>query len=275
MNNIVIYNFKKLKFSILFIPIVLILMIVSFLYTKDAWSIEGYIAVQKELFFELNTLLAPYPILENNLTQMGDALIFLSLLSLLIIYAPKLWEALLSASLFSLLFSITLKKVFAVPRPAAVFDQNSFSIVGRVLTGHNSLPSGHSITVFTILSVLLIAFMPRKTTYKIVWITAIILLGLMLISSRVAVGTHYPLDTVFGGLIGCVSGLLGIFFSRKFRLWNWINSKKFYPIFIVLFVGCGIALIQKISKENLLVFYLALTALLFSLYRMITIYVKK
>lgn len=275
MNNTVINNFKKLNLSVLFIPLGLIFTIITFLYYNDAWTTEGYIAIQKKLFFELNTLLAPYSTLENNFTQMGDALVFLSLLSVLIINVPKLWEALLSASLLSLLFSSMLKKIFAIPRPAAVFDQESFNIVGRVLTGHNSLPSGHSITVFTVIMVLMIGFMPKKTIHKIAWIILLILLGLMLISSRVAVGAHYPLDTIFGGLMGCISALLGIFFCRKFRLWNWISLKKFYPIFIILFIGCGIALVQKISKENLLVFYLALAALLFSLYRMVIIYVKK
>lgn len=275
MNYKAIENFSKLKSSLLIIPLAIILILIFFLYTKNALTTEGYIAVQKDLFYDLNAQLSPYSILENNLTQMGDALIVLSILSIFFIYLPKMWEALIASSLLSLIFSAILKKVFAVPRPAAVLDQESFHIIGKVLTGHNSLPSGHSITVFTVISVIFFVFMPKKWSGKLIWCFVMVLSGLILISSRIAVGAHFPLDTIFGGLIGIISGLLGIFFVRRYNLWNWISDKRFYPIFMVLFMGCGIVLIQKITKENLVIFYIAIICLVVSLYQMVKNYAKK
>ncbi|MCT6716620.1 phosphatase PAP2 family protein, partial [Staphylococcus aureus] len=88
-----------------------------------------------------------------------------------------------------------------VPRPAAVFDNNSFTVIGKTLSGHNSLPSGHSITIFTILTVLLFSFMPKKLNYKIIWITTFTFAGLMIAFTRVGVGAHYPLDVIAGGIL--------------------------------------------------------------------------
>jgi hypothetical protein len=210
-----------------------------------------------------------------NLTQIGDELILISFLSIFIVYAPKVWESLISASIVSALFSGLLKRFFEVPRPAAVFDHNSFVIIGKTLSGNTSLPSGHSITVFTILTVLLYAFMPLKIKHKISWHLLIILLGLMLAITRVGVGAHYPLDVVIGSIIGYLSGLTGIFFSQKYKVWDWINNKKHYPFFILLFLICCVVLIKKISIEHLTIYYLSLASLCFSLYKITLIYVKK
>jgi membrane-associated phospholipid phosphatase len=275
MNINSINNFSRLKPSLFFLPLFILITIVLFLYMEDALNVANYIQIQKNGFFFINSKLSQFPHTLYNLTQLGDELILLSFLSLFIVYAPKIWECLLSASLVSAIFSNLLKQIFAVPRPAAVFDNNSFVIIGKALTGHTSLPSGHSITVFTILTVLLFAFMPKKLNYKILWIFPIISIGLLLVFTRVGVGAHYPLDVIIGCIIGYISGLLGIFINEKYKIWTWINNKKYYPIFILLFlVGC-ISLINKIMNENLIIFYLALISLVVSLYKISMLYVKK
>lgn len=275
MNTNVSANFSKLKSSLLFLPLFFLIAIVLFLYSQNALSIDGYAQIQKHVFMAINAALSQFPSIIYNLTQLGDALILLAILTIFIIYAPKLWESLLSASLVSALFSNILKNIFAVPRPAAMFDNTTFTIIGKTLTGHNSLPSGHAITVFTILTVLLYAFMPKKRNYKFLWCLFIIGTGILLVLTRVGVGAHYPLDVTVGSIIGYLSGLLGIFISRKYKLWNWINNKKSYPFFMLLFLVCGVVLINKISKENLFIFYVSLASLVVSLYKIITIYVKK
>ena len=275
MNTRVITNFSKLKVSFFLLPLFFILTIVLLVYSQGPFSIDNYVQIQKSAFLFINAKLSQFPNIIYNLTQLGDAMILLSLLTIFIIYAPKLWEALLSASLVSALFSNVLKKIFAVPRPAALFDNSSFTIIGKTLTGHNSLPSGHSITVFTILTVLLYAFMPKKWSAKLAWTLGIIAIGLLLVLTRVGVGAHYPLDVISGSIIGYISGLSGIFISNKYTLWYWINFKKYYPIFILLFVICCCVLISKINKENLIIFYLSLISFVVSLYKIITVYVKK
>lgn len=275
INKLVIDNYLRLKPSVFFLPAFLLITIVLFLYNQDSLSTDGYIRIQKESFFFINYYLGQYPNLQFNLTQLGDDLIFLSLLSVLIIYAPKIWESLISSLLLSLVSSCLLKKIFAVPRPAAVFDHSSFIIVGNTLSGHTSLPSGHSITIFAILTILLFAFMPSKTRYGFLWSFFIILTGLFFVFTRVGVGAHYPLDVIIGAIIGYILGCTGIFISRKYKVWSWINDKRYYPVFILLFLICGISLINRIMIENLTIYYLSIASLTISLYKTITIYVKK
>lgn len=268
-------NYLKFRCSLFLVPLLLLTGIIIFLYKEDALSIDHYIRIQRDCFYFLNAKLSQYSIILFNLTQLGDEIVMLSLLSVFVLYAPKVWEALISASLVSCIFSCLLKKIFAVPRPAAVFDHHTFVIIGKTLNGHNSLPSGHSITAFTILTILLFALMPKKLNYKILWYFFIISLGLIVVLSRVGVGAHYPLDVIIGGTIGYISGLLGIFINEKYTVWTWISNKKYYPIFISVFLICSICIINKIWNENLFVYYLALTSLIISLYKIIHVYIKK
>ncbi|KFF18836.1 phosphatase PAP2 family protein [Flavobacterium hydatis] len=275
MNASVINNYLKLKTSLFVLPLFFLCAIILFLYSQQALCAEHYVQIQKDFFFFINSHLGQYPNLEYNLTQLGDGLVFLSFLGLFVIYAPRIWEALLSGLLMSLLFSCPLKSIFAVPRPGVAFFDDHIIIIGKALCGHNSLPSGHSITVFTILTILMFAFMPQKLKFKIPWIFLIISLGLIVAFTRVAIGAHHPLDVIIGSIIGYISGLLGIFISRKNKTWNWINNKKYYPVFILLFLVCSISLINRIIDENLIIFYFAFISLVVSIYKITTVYVKR
>jgi membrane-associated phospholipid phosphatase len=247
-------NYSRLKWSLLILPLCLLGIIVLFLYINHALSTDQYIHLQKNCFFFINQKLAQFPVLQYNLTQLGDAVVFLAFLSILIIYQPKLWEALLSGLLISCLLSSILKSTFGVPRPAAVFDHKDFTIVGKMLYGDNSLPSGHSITAFTIITILMFGVMPEKLGSKILLIIFMMAGGLLIAFSRIAVGAHYPLDVITGSIIGYISGLAGIFVSCRYNIWIWISNKKYYPALMILFLIAGICLIKKIKIENLVIF---------------------
>ena len=275
INTKAITNYSKLKPSLFFLPALLLITIVLFLYNYDSLHAYKYVQIQKNSFFFINYHLGQFPNILYNVTQIGDATIFLSFLSIFILYAPKIWESLISASLVSLIFSNLLKNIFAVPRPAVVYDNNSFIIIGRTAVGHASLPSGHSITVFTTLTILLFAFMPEKLPYKILWSFFTIITGLIIAFTRVGVGAHYPLDVIIGSIVGYISGLTGIFISRKYKIWAWVNNKKYYPIFILLMLICCISLISQIINENLIIFYLALISLFAPFYKIVYAFIKK
>ena len=274
-NSSVIENLNKVKASLFYIPLFLLTAIFFYLYFADALSVERYVEIQIDIFIDINSTLGQFPSLMLNLTQLGDALIFLSFLTLLIIYAPKFWESLISASIVSAILSKFLKVLFSVPRPAAILDNETFIIIGKKLIGHSSLPSGHSITTFTIITVLMYAFMPKKISSKVAWIILLIGLGFIIISTRVGVGAHFPLDVIIGGIIGYISGLIGIFISKNDKLWAWIGNPKYYPFFIILFMVCCVVLGTKIYKENLLIYYLSMISLIVSLYKIIYVYIKK
>lgn len=275
MNETSISNFNKVKFSYLILPLLLLTFIATFLYARDAWSAHNYISIQKEAFIFFNLQLSKFPVLMYNFTQLGDALIILSFFTILIFYAPKMWECLISASLISALLCSSLKWIFKIPRPAAVFEKDSFVIIGKGYYGHNSLPSGHAITVFTTLTVLVLALMPKNSNLKVIWITMIIGIGTLFSLSRVGIGAHYVLDVVIGSIIGYISGVSGIIVSRHFKLWTFIGRKQYYPLLVILFIVCSLIVIRKMKDDNLPVFYFSLLSLFISTYIITKNYVKK
>ncbi|WP_158963782.1 phosphatase PAP2 family protein [Myroides fluvii] len=257
------------------LPFALLLKIYFFLYLFDALSIFGYVHIQKKWFYFINHYVDQHPQLIFNLTQFGDALIFLSFLTLLIMYAPKIWESILTGSLISMAFAVLFKEAFAIPRPARAFDYTTFNIIGEKLSGSTSFPSGHSITLFTILTILMFAFAPKKRSYKISYFIAMVSLGLLFAFTRVAVGAHYPLDVLVGCVLGYISGLLGICITQKYNLWPWIHNRKYYPAFLVLFLSCSVVLLVRIFQENLFIYYCALLSLCYSSYKIAKAYVQK
>ena len=275
MSKSVINNYSKLRLSLFLVPLFLLAAIVLYLYSHHALHIDNYVEIQKNCFFFLNSKLSRFPNTIYNLTQLGDALIFLSFLTIFVIYAPKIWECLLSALLVSIIFSCIPKRIFAVPRPAAVLDHDRFIIIGKTLSGHNSLPSGHSVTIFTILTVLCFAFVPKNRNYKVLYFSLTAIIGLLLVLTRVGIGAHYPLDVLIGAILGYISGLSGIFISRKYKIWSWVNKTKYYPVFILLFLICGNFIFRKIAHENLIIYYFSLASIVVSLYKITHLYVKK
>jgi hypothetical protein len=117
--------------------------------------------------------------------------------------------------------------------------------------------------------------MPQRLKYKILWFVFIIVTGLILVFTRIGVGAHYPLDVITGGTIGYISALLGIFINEKYKIWTWINNKKYYPILILFFLFCCVSLVCRMLEVNLIIYYLSFITLVISLYKIINVYVKK
>jgi membrane-associated phospholipid phosphatase len=275
LNEIITEKFLSIKKRALLLPLFLILAIILLLYSKNALSVTDYVTIQKEYFHYINMKFSQFPALIYNFNHLGDALVILSFFTIFIIYAPKIWESLIMASILSALFSRLLKDIFSIPRPAEALDNSSFVIIGTRLPGFSSLPSGHSITIFTTLTIIMFAFMPKKLHYKILWCFTLVFFGLLVAFIRVGVGAHYPLDVIFGCTIGFLTALIGILITQKSNLFSWIENKKYYPFFILLFFSCSIVLILKIVEENLIIYYLSLLSLVVSLYKITHVYLKK
>ena len=236
---------------------------------------QPYIAAQAGLFHRINHFFSGYPALEFNLTQLGDAFFLFPFLGLFAVYAPRLWEAVLTTSLLNLIVSATLKKIFAVPRPAAVFDQSGFTIVGKTLTGSNSFPSGHSITISMILCILLFAFMPRRSFLKILWSVLITVLIAGIGFSRVVVGAHYPLDVIGGCLTGMVLAVVGIVLSKRYPWLSYFKSRYGMFILLTIVVLWFILMARQVLITGLPVGFVAMGVLLATFILIVRSYAQK
>lgn len=177
-------NFNKARFWHLALAVgVLALLLTAFnFFGFDEPQV--YPQIQRDIFLSLNTLWQNAPAIAHNLTQLGDASVVFALLLCFALIAPKLWEALIAASLLSVVLTPFLKAFYAMPRPARAFGDNAFYIIGEKLMGVNSFPSGHTTTIFTTLCVLLFAFMPRTLKWRLPFILGIVLLGVLVGLSR-------------------------------------------------------------------------------------------
>jgi membrane-associated phospholipid phosphatase len=277
LKNRVVDNFTNVKYWLLIPPFLFLSLCCLYfvLFIEKGNYIDEYVNIQKDSFFYLNSKLSEFPSLQFNLTQLGDVQISFSLLCVFILYAPKLWESLLISAILSLIVSATLKKLFAVPRPAAILDIDSFVIIGRTLSGRTSLPSGHSIATFVVISTLLFAFMPKKNIPKTMWVFSMLTLGFVISFSRVGVGAHYPVDVIVGSTIGYILTIIGIKISNKINWSAWIINKKHHPIFMAALLVWMCAIGKKILESNLLIFYISLISLIATLYFVTSSYVKK
>ena len=276
MNTFIDQNFSKLKPTVFLLPIVLVIVFLTVLYYCNALTVTGYLSLQLDLFYKINQELSQMPVLQNNLTQFGDAFVILSLFTFFIVHASKLWEVLITSNIISAILCKFFKTFFCVPRPASFLNQSTFTIIGHPHIGKtSSLPSGHSITIFTVVTVLIYALLPKEKRFNFFWFLGLISFGLIVAFSRVGVGAHFPLDVLAGSLIGYFSGLLGIFFSRKYSLWPEILQRYIYIFFLILILGSIIFMFIKLLKENLFVYYLSIFNLFYSLYAIIISYFRE
>ena len=228
-DSIVQNNFKKVKLRLLVGPFLLLSLFFCFFAFKfDGTFLNTYVETQRNLFLELNHILSVYPNLQYNITYLGDALVLFPFVFIFLFMAPKLWEAILTSSLLTLISSAILKLIFAMPRPAAMIDMETFTIMGRPNILHTSLPSGHAMTAFMVITILLYAFMPKKMPDKIIWSTLLILIGLTIGFSRVAVGAHYPIDVIIGCVLGYIMAILGMKINTKLNWLYWMKNRFNY-----------------------------------------------
>lgn len=154
----------------------------------------------------------------------------LLLLSLTIRFSNTLFIALcwLSGAIHSWIFKLWLCKGW--PRPLQFFEEKhlSLNLVEGVKVHHwNSFPSGHTITVFSLLILLPVLF-PRipVRTLLMAWILAT-LCGL----SRIVLAQHWPLDVAGGILLGCSATLVTLFLRKSPLLLHPVLDKSLADYF--------------------------------------------
>lgn len=193
------------------------------------------------IFEQVNGLadrLLPESVLEGA-TILGDGLCAVMLLAPALRRRPQLLAAGLLAAPVAGLLSQLPKHLIHELRPAAVVDAAALHVHGIRLAGANSFPSGHSITAFTIVAVLVLGspIVRRRPALG----ALVILGGLLVAASRIAVGAHWPVDVLAGAVLGSFAGALGVHWARRWRFWN---SAVGWYVLAALVAGVALALIN-------------------------------
>jgi len=156
-------------------------------------------------FLRINTYTSNYPdILWTGLSLFGNGWALFALTLPLLLVAPKNFYACLISGLCAALTSMWLKSWADTPRPAGIIDHQLFHLIDQPLLS-NGMPSGHTMTAFTIAFAILYTI-PKIQRSRWYWlILPAIAAGL----SRIAVGAHWVEDVLIGSAVGMCCGLIG------------------------------------------------------------------
>jgi membrane-associated phospholipid phosphatase len=184
---------KKSYFLSVTIVLVLANLFLFFFGKKDSFLIlNTYHSYFLDHFFQTITLL-------------GDGIFFLIVCAFLFGLNKKK-ESLLSLLTFLLsgLFSQILKNYFHRLRPVNFFESYSYSkfIEGFTNAVYNSFPSGHTTSIFAIIT-LWVFFIEQKRYHFL-----LLFIALLVGYSRIYLGQHFLEDVILGIIIGVTSSLL-------------------------------------------------------------------
>lgn len=212
---------------------------------------DYYTSTQVDIFLEINRILSGGGDFWLNVTALGDALILFPLFSFFIFKNTQAWAAFFGAIPLSAILSHSGKALFSVSRPAAIIDTDKFTVIGDLLRGATSLPSGHTITIFAMVSAILcvLFYEDKKIKYPVVWGIGLICLASVVAVSRVAIGAHWPVDLLLGAILGFFGGLSGAILTFRYSTWwRWMSESKFWYIHALILLALSLAMIVEYSQ---------------------------
>lgn len=150
-----------------------------------------------------------------DLTFLGDGLfpVIVFVLFLCLRRYSQAWQV-IAAFLASALVAQILKSAFSMPRPKQLFNpgQYSYFIEGVTHTGYASFPSGHSTSIFALVT--LLALFEKNKRTNILYLLVAVAVGY----SRIYLGQHFLGDVLVGSLVGVsVAVLVHWLFVEKFH----------------------------------------------------------
>lgn len=199
-------------------------------------------AVNTPLFLWINGHHASWlDITMAHITSLGDGLILCLLLFFMFPIRGDITILCIEAYITSGLAVNTLKPIFDLPRPPAVFSPELIHVIGSAYK-RGSFPSGHTASA---VAAGLVMFLLLRSP---LWRWCAIMLGLLVGYSRIYIGVHFPLDVYAGVLLGAVAAWVASRRQEKIR--NWLAALQPKGLFILrnssmglmLAVGCYLLL---------------------------------
>ena len=175
---------------------------------------------QRDILLWFNRMHTPQlNLLFKYITYFGDG-IFAVIVALLFLFVNYRYTILLIIA-FSTggILSQVLKYYIDTPRPVLSMGTTSALnlVPGVEVLLHNSFPSGHTITAFTLF--LLLSVIVKKSHFQLLFFTIALLVAL----SRVYLLLHFFVDIYFGSMIGIIIVLVYILLVRRIKFFGKIN----------------------------------------------------
>jgi len=147
------------------------------------------------------------------LTFLGDGLftVVVCVILLLLRRYYQAWQV-LTAFLLSALLAQILKSYFSMPRPKEFFAPGRYPyfIEGVTHVGFSSFPSGHTVSIFALAT--LLALFEKNKKWNVFYLSGAALVGY----SRIYLGQHFLGDILVGSVIGLsVAVLVYWLFNRR------------------------------------------------------------
>jgi len=165
-------------------------------------------------------------------TFMGDTVVALCLMLFFARRNPSLLFIILLAAVYGTLLTHGMKAYFDMSRPPAVLSSDEFIQIGQAFK-RNSFPSGHSSTVFIMVSCLY--YFATQTSTRVM----LVLFGAWVAISRVLVGVHWPIDVLVGSAVGVIAAALAIYSAKR---WSWGFSVGVHVFVLSLLIVAAIML---------------------------------
>lgn len=149
-------------------------------------------------------------------TNLGDGIFYAIVVIVLLVFI-SFYEAILAGLCFGLtsaMAQIVKKLIFTdAPRPKLFFEEQNIPIhfvEGVTVHAHNSFPSGHTTTAFSVF--FLLAWLINRKFWSLIFLFLAILAGI----SRVYLVQHFLVDTFFGAFLGTSITALVIWIFEKY-----------------------------------------------------------
>lgn len=217
-------SYEQSMYKMRFLLRLLVLIAVALSMSDKLLNLQFFMWINTGIPHAIPTSLLPmWDVTLNTLTYMGDTHVMLWLIFLINLpwlmtegrkSPDKLSQYLVAFALVLVIATIvsqSLKEIVGALRPAGVLPGESLRILGKTLVYH-SFPSGHTITAFVGMC-LLLPVIPGS------WGWGVLALAAAIGFSRIGVGAHWPIDVVAGAFLGIVSSMMG------WRISFWLQQK--------------------------------------------------
>jgi membrane-associated phospholipid phosphatase len=171
------------------------------------------------------------------ITMFGEGLWLTAFLSAFLLLAPRVNFAVLYASPIALLLTHGPKQLLHVARPSSVLASTNVHLIGAP-TAANSCPSGHALVTALVATTVILGCSAVRRRPAVIVLILIVLCSIGL--SRIAIGAHWPIDVLWGMMLGVATGALGVHLTYRFPQWE---CERGLSIAEGIFLLCAFALL--------------------------------